>query len=534
MKRLALLLTLALTMTVEAKKVIVKVGGYLPSVPRVSVDTTYTTPSGTNIPAANSGAFTSALSSASPGDIITLTAGVTYTGTFTLPNKGGSTYIYIISSGLASLPASGTRIATSDVSNMPLINGPSPTEPAIVCDTTAHHFRFVGIRFGSETGEANNGLVRLGTGSETSTSQFPHHIILDRCIVRGDPTTGGRRGVLLSGNYLAVTECYIYDWKLDGTDTQAVAGWTGNGPWKVSNSFLEAAGENMLVGGSDPLILNLVPSDITVTDNTFSKPLNWNPYHASYDSSTWSVKNHFELKNAKRVKVDGNLFTHHWFGAQSGRAILFTTKNQDGTANWSEVSDITFTNNVIDGSHSGVTVSGNDGGYASAGGSRILIANNFFHDIGGSGWGEGGGNYSQIFALTGGMRYLTIRHNTIIHGTFSDDGLFISADGAAYEDFRFTDNIVEHNTYGVKGPGFGVGNATLDNWFPVAIFLRNVIVAGSSGSYPANNYFPANMAAVGFENIPNDYRLDAASPYIDVATDGGYVGAPNAVIQELP
>ena len=42
------------------------------------------------------------------------------------------------------------------------------------------------------------------------------------------------------------------------------------------------------------------------------------------------MKNSFELKNARRVLVEGNVFEHVWAAAQTGFAVLFTTRNQGG------------------------------------------------------------------------------------------------------------------------------------------------------------------------------------------------------------
>ena len=44
----------------------------------------------------------------------------------------------------------------------------------------------------------------------------------------------------------------------------------------------------------------------------------------------WSVKNIFELKNARRVLAEGNVLEHNWQHDQNGFAILFTVRNQDG------------------------------------------------------------------------------------------------------------------------------------------------------------------------------------------------------------
>ncbi len=321
-------------------------GPTTPALPQAQVDITYVQPTGRTISVGVGGNLQTALTDAQPGDVITLAAGATYSGPFTLPVKSGSGWIVVRSAAAdTSLPSAGTRVTPAFRNQMPRILGPAGS-PALMTAPGAHHFRFIAVEFAPQAGTYNNGLVRLGTGSETKSADFPHHIILDRCYIHGDPATGGKRGVMFSGDSLAVIDSYLSDWKGVGQDTQAIAGWTGNGPWAVINNYVEAAGENMLVGGADPAITNLVPSDIEVRNNTFSKPLKWNPFNPSYDGSTWQIKNLFELKNARRVLVTDNLFENNWVSAQTGRAILFTVKDQDGFATWSTIEDVTFVRNV--------------------------------------------------------------------------------------------------------------------------------------------------------------------------------------------
>src|SRR6185295_19787625 len=137
-------------------------------------------------------------------------------------------------------------------------------------------------------------------------------------------------------------------------------GWNGPGPFQIENNYLEAAGENLLFGGSDPSIPDLVPSDIEIKRNHFAKPLVWRMAQAGHDAKAWTVKNLLELKNARRVLVDGNLFEHNWVQAQNGFAILFTVRNQNGRAPWSVVEDVTFSNNVLRGTAQGVNILGHD------------------------------------------------------------------------------------------------------------------------------------------------------------------------------
>src|SRR5690348_12537076 len=69
------------------------------------------------ISVASGGSLQAAINAAQPGDTILLAAGATFTGSFTLPAKGGGAYITIRSSTPdSSLPAAGTRIDPSDAS----------------------------------------------------------------------------------------------------------------------------------------------------------------------------------------------------------------------------------------------------------------------------------------------------------------------------------------------------------------------------------------------------------------------------------
>ena len=72
------------------------------------------------------------------------------------------------------------------------------------------------------------------------------------------------------------------------------------------------------------------------------------------------MKNLFELKNARQVRVERNLFANNWEQAQSGGAIVLTPRNQDGGCRWCVVEDVTFESNVIRGVGAGFTILGRD------------------------------------------------------------------------------------------------------------------------------------------------------------------------------
>ena len=267
-----------------------------------------------------------------------------------------------------------------------------------------------------------------------------------------------------------------------------------------------------MFGGADPTIQGLVPSDIRIERNHFSKPLSWKGGEAGTTAAPWTVKNLLELKNARRVLIAGNLFEHNWVQAQSGFAVLFTVRNENGQAPWSVVEDVTFARNAVRRAASGVNILGRDDNHASEPAKRILIQDNLFEELGGSRWGGGG----TLFQILQGTQDLVIDHNT----AFQSDKI-VMAEGTPHTGFVFTNNIVAHNQYGIAGTGTGAGTSTLQRYFPGALVRRNVFVGGAAGAYPSDNFFVAAMDRVGFKKTGSDgLQLGPASPYRGAGTDG--------------
>jgi hypothetical protein len=485
-----------------------------PEPPRVFLDTTLVAPSGQTIAVASGGNFQAALNAAQPGDVITLQAGATFTGPFTLPNKGGAGWITVRTSAPdSSLPAPGTRVNPSYASVMPKLVVGAGVGGAIQSAAGAHHFRFIGIEVRPASGAFVHSLVEFGNGGESSTSAQPHDMIIDRCYIHGNPNEGSRRGVAVNGSRLSVIDSYLSEFKDDFVDTQAIMGWNGPGPIKIVNNYLEAAGENVMFGGSDPSIANLVPSDIEIRHNYFFKPTSWRGVWAA-------VKNLFELKNARRVLVEGNLFENIWAAAQAGFALQFTIRNQDGGCPWCTIEDVTFRKNIVRHAAAGLNILAKDDPNTSDSMKRVLIEDNLFDDISSS-WG-GWGRLFQILGWAGGSTDLVIEHNT----GFQTENLSY-AEGVGHTRFIYRNNLTPRGGgAGFTGGGSSEGITALNAFFPQAIFLRNVLAGGNASIYPAGNYFPSSLGAVGFVNLSGgNYRLAAASPYKNGGSDGTDVGA---------
>ena len=468
------------------------------------------------------GDLQAALETAQPGDVIELEPGAVYTGNFRLPVKAGADFIVLRTGGSdPALPGPGSRIHKAHAPLLAKIRSGNASA-ALTTAPGAHHWRVELIEF---QGNRNGGsdIIQLGLGSQNDMSQVPHALVFDRVYVHGDPVVGQKRGIALNSGNTQILNSYFEDFKAVGQDAQAMAGWNGPGPFVIENNYTEAAAQNLIFGGGDPNIPNLVPSDITVRRNVFTKPLAWR-------NERWQVKNAFELKNARRVLVEGNVMENVWLAAQQGYAVLLTVRNQDGRGPWSVVEDVTFQYNIIRHAGAAIKILGHDDNHPSQQTKRLRIAHNLAYDIDRGRWG-GTGDFIQMGAMP---RDLYIEHNTVMHNGMAMNvyGGKTPTGGLAIEGVVFRNNVLRHNQYGVKGDGTPLGNATFTRYMPGILFENNVLAGGSPSQYPAGNHFPAvaEFEAQFLDVAGENFALSPASPFA-AAAEGRPLGADLGMMQ---
>jgi hypothetical protein len=463
------------------------------------------------------GNLQAALDQARPGDTVMLQPGAMYTGNFVLPAKGGTRPILVrTASDDQRLPDASERINPNTHADLlPKLRSPN-AQPALRTAPGASHWRIIAIEF-QGNGQAGD-IIALGDGSSAQRDRddLPHDIVLDRVLVRGDHERGQKRGIALNSGETTIRNSYIADIKAAGQESQAIAGWNGSGPYVIENNFLEASGVNLLFGGADPSIPDLVPSDITIRRNHITKNPDWR-------GSKWGVKNLLELKNARRVLIEGNRLEYCWSAAQPGYAVLFTVRNSGGRAPWSTIEDVTFRNNLVKDSAGGINILGSDDTAETKTARGIVIRNNLFQNINHRTWG-GNGMFLQI---GNGPIDVNVDHNTI-----AQSGTVVAAYGGTRRaptpapGFRFTNNLAPHNTYGIFGNSVGVGLRAIEVFFPDSVIRANVLAGGQASRYPPGNFFPSmtQFLADFVAAATGDYRLSPRSPYRRAATDGTDIG----------
>ena len=478
-----------------------------------------------------------ALDRAELGDAILLAPGATYTGNYVMRDKGGfggcPAWITIRTDG--SLPPAGQRVTPGSAASLAKIVTPS-VAPALKTDPRASCYRVMGLEvlIPSWLGSYNYGLVWLGDGGwvvagekQVSLDLVPTNIVLDRLYIHGQPGTNFTRCVALNSANSAIIDSWISDCHAKGFDSQAIAGWNGPGPYLIENNHLAAAGENIMFGGSDPAIYNLVPSDITIRRNHFYKNPSW--------KGVWTVKNLFELKSARRTLVEGNVFENNWADAQSGMAIVIKSANDGGTAPWQGTTDLTFRYNIVRNSPHGLNIAASpDVEYSGpvVPVARVRAEHNLFENIGTYLGTEG----RRLMILMNGLADVAIEHNTMLLNT---PGLTLLTDVNPLRGARnivLNDNITTNNyDYALFQGSQQAGAASLTAFAGSAwAFNRNVITGVDpqfAPWHPQASWYPANAAAVGFVNASGgDYRLSASSPYKGRGAGGT---DPGADIDEL-
>lgn len=467
------------------------------------------------------GDLQAAIDAARPSDTILIAAGAVFTGNYTLPAKGGSSYITIRSAAPdSSLPAAGVRIDPSYSGSLAKIRS-TQNGPAFKTVGAATYWRLMFLEILPSVSTSAANLLELGAvGSEQPTlASVPQHLVIDRCYVHGNPSYAQRRGIALNSGDTQILNSYISDIK-DQADTQAIAGWNGPGPYLIENNYIEAAAENILFGGNDPAIQNLVPSNITIRRNLITKAAGW-------ISTIWgpTIKNLIELKNADTVMIEGNTIENNWAAGQQGYSIVLTPRNQDNTAPWSVVQNVTVQNNVIRHVAAVFNILGYDDEAISRQTNNIVVRNNLVYDVStsystpdnpGNGW----------FAVIGnGPRNITFDHNTVDN---DGDDTFAFYEAVSYPATTaitgvvITNNLLRDNNYGIFGSNSQEGTVSLNAYAPGAVVVGNAIGGADPSRYPGGNDYPSlSQWLAGFVNrAGEDYRLPSTSPWKGSATDG--------------
>ena len=487
--------------------------------PRASVNTAYPSPNRqVRVPAG--GSLQAAIDAAQAGDEILLAPGAVYSGNFYLRNKGALNGWITIRTELsdASIGAPGTRMTPSRAASANLARIVTPNiYSALTTELGANHYRFTGVEIAVASWVNDmNVLVRLGESesSQNSLASIASYLVFDRVYIHGNPTGQLKRCVMLNSATTAIVDSWLGDCHSNVSDSQAILGWNGPGPYLIQNNHLEAGHEVIMFGGNGTTVQNVSPSDITIRGNHIMRPASW--------KGVWQVKNLIESKHARRMLIEGNVIENTWADAQAGFAFVMKSENQNWDTPWTQTTDITIRYNKIRNVGSVFNFAANASGAPAVPAARFVVTDNVIENVG---VGQFGGD-GRSFQLLPGVSDVVVMHNTIVSASGSNPATMWLA-GGGISRLVVHSNVLHHGYAGVKGDATTEGTASLNTFAAGALFTNNAMAYGGSTSlYPANNWFPGTLAEIGFVNFAGgDYRLSSTSSYANKGYDGRNIGA---------
>lgn len=398
------------------------------------------------------------------------------------------------------------------------------------------------------------------------------HIIFDRIWAHGSELpVETKSGFDLTGaTHVAIINSYLNNFKCIAgkggscTDAHAISGGDDpenlpEGAWKIFNNFIEASGENILFGGSNKGATT--PADIEVRLNHLFKVPAWNRNDPNYQQyyegfNGYIVKNLFELKNARRVLLEGNRLEYAWGGySQKGFAILLTPRGS-----WASVEDVTIRYNHISHIGSGFQLkatrsctasdvdptqckNGSGPVQDSAGAGRWSLHDLLVDDVRAN-YFLGSGSMASLgsdFRVNPPLSALAIDHITFV--TDGHDGNIMLLGTSPFNPqlqmgpFAFTNSIVRAGEYnGIWDPGPGLVCA--ENAQPVPTFIQcftrydvagNLIVGWGyerkAGPWPDHNQITRDFSNVFVNPLLSGGDYHVLAPFQKAGTDGKNLGA---------
>lgn len=470
----------------------------------------------------------------SAGDVIDLTAGADY-GVIQIPEdvQGGSPPILIRASNYATLPTfSATNpsgiVTAAHAANMPTISRTPSANGHNVLNVSggtagqgAGGIRFIGIHFRMNGSYGTDVLAIVSTltgGLASAADKLPHHLGFDRCQVSHANTMKGVQDALrLDADDSFVVGCRFPSLYGAGNDGSNATRCYRAHRILIQNNDMNCNGAGGFTGDNDLTEVH----DYRFKWNKVYRDDDWGTGHGNNKAS-------HEVKTGLRIDVSENVFDYQFAAAGFG-AI---TVKAEGTGGPKDTKHYTaIGNRATNCEQFAVILTGGSSNDEDVGpNSDITIKHNLAFNL------NTRGIQLNVYnaPAAAGMSRLKIIHNTILGGFFvsgSDDG---TTPGAHFE---WHDNIFtgDFGIYFVNGGAFGAQGLNY-TWGADYAATRNALVAQDVGYWDdrtspsplgtlEDNYFPADVAAVGF-NDPDagDYALSAGSDYLTASSTGGRLG----------
>jgi hypothetical protein len=513
------------------------------------------------------------------GETIIIPAGTVITGAVELPNRAFSDFVTIRSS--STFTDMTKRVAPADESSMAIFRATYYNEVPFTIANRASMIRLSGLKFepfpGTPEDLKNYYLLQIGQAfGQTSSDDNPSRIIVDHCLVNPPDNIQVVHAVLNDGYKVSIISSWLGNIKTyGGQDSQAVFGLDGRGAHAYNNDYFEAASESIMYGGAANNIDGRVPTNIEFRRCLFTKRLSWRQLPPLSNGETLNEKNLFEIKNARRIYIEGSVLSNHWDAGRTQYMAIALKSSTDvypgGSGNpWSIAEEIVFENDRVSHVNGGLALNRdffNQGiTYNPRKPNDIRLVNVLFDDMAAGRWGD-----ARTWGFyIGGADDLLVSHVSIVDSiNVPDDyreALMVYDSISSYRPI-ITDSILPLNTYGIRnscaegsrglnvstsGSFDSTGNSCeqADIYIPGAWTVSGNVFPKMrmyQGIYPAGNFYPENYTDVGMngyrrcdssftvdpcDSSINDFALSSASAYKNKASGNTDPGVDTSVLTE--
>jgi hypothetical protein len=424
--------------------------------------------------------------------------------------------IIVFTTDTENLPDDGCRISRDYQPGLAILRSYDGYTAAFAALCKTGGVSFVGCGFGPQVFDRT--VVDLGDDQVAVAADLPTDLMFDRVLFYGDPERGQHRGIMAHANRLSVLNCYFGDFHEEGRDSQCLAAWNGGRHLSLDNNYFEGGAENVMFGGGSARSFDMIPQDIRITRNLFSKPLRWKDLEHEP-----SIKCLLEIKNVMRLHIEGNVFDGNWSRDwPSGVAVVF--KVSPNGSEFAECQDVEFVNNVIRNVGAVFSVVGSrDGGEPSGRMTNVKIRNTLAYQICQGADYTGDGRHVPIANPPIGLH---VQHNTVHGNAHSFMNWWWDELEEVGEDLVMTDNCADHGDYGIHS-SYGLGTDALDKGWPNSYDVTgNALKRHPDRTAP----LPIGNAVIEAEeydaSFGDDHKVIAGSVVAHVVTtDGQIIGA---------
>jgi hypothetical protein len=356
-------------------------------------------------------------------------------------------------------------------------------------------------------------IMPTGPPEDDTPGGMPHDMAFSHSYIHGIPNQDNMiRGLYLDGFNYTVLDSTINNWQASTQDSQGILMDCGTGNMLIQNNDIEASADSILIAAPE---CALVPGDITIDHNYFTKVASWYPQ--------FILKNFVEFKNGQRMLVDSNVMAYGIVAAQNGTGVVITPRTwtaPEAPGTWAsvaQVSNVSVMYNVIHDTGLGSETASEDT-YCTPtmnciSSSHVLYQDNLLYNIdlaGGPDW------CFQVDA----PNELTLNHNTCISSNTNGQSFFVDS-------YPNTNTWLTNNIFAQDLAGQGVVG-------PAAVALDSSFGNNSGAVIQDNGGFPTGWLAATLTewlscNCTTGTLLSSSSPFVNLTT---YAVRPDSVFSK--